>query len=441
MSQGQADPDDGEQSAGPVVTPLTAPRDGVPAVVDTPGRLAEAVDRLAGGQGPVAVDAERASGHRYGQRAFLVQLRRQGAGTVLIDPDALPDLSAVGAALDGAEWVLHAASQDLPCLAEVGMRPDTLFDTELAARLAGMARVGLAAVVEEILGLGLAKEHSAVDWSRRPLPEPWLRYAALDVEVLLDVRDALEARLAEQGKLELAREEFAAVAQAAPPAPRQDPWRRTSGIHRVRSRRQLAAVRELWRERDDLAREVDVSPGRLLPDAALVVAATATGQDGGPPDLMTLPGFTGRGAHRYARRWVAALRRARSLAEADLPPHNLPTDGPPPPRLWADRDPAAAVRLAAVRAHLGEQAERLGMPVENVLTPDYSRRLAWEPPQPLTAESLGAVLRGLGARRWQVELLTPGLVLALTPPAADQPQAEPDTEPDTEPGPGPDAGG
>src|SRR5262249_50776854 len=84
---------------------------------------------LGAGEGPVAVDAERASGYRYGHRAFLVQLRRRGAGTVLIDPIACPDLSALDAVLAGSEAVLHAASQDLPCLAELGYRPRQLFDT------------------------------------------------------------------------------------------------------------------------------------------------------------------------------------------------------------------------------------------------------------------------------------------------------------------------
>ncbi|WP_338073836.1 ribonuclease D, partial [Kineococcus siccus] len=196
---------------------LSAPADGVPDVVTTPEALAGVVAAMSAGTGPVAVDAERASGYRYGQRAFLVQLRRRGAGTALVDPAALPDLSSLGEALADVEWVLHAANQDLPCLAEVGMRPTTLFDTELGSRIAGLPRVGLGAVVEEFLGIRLAKEHSAVDWSTRPLPEPWLNYAALDVEVLLELRDALADRLTEQGKLAWAQEEFAAVVDA--PAP------------------------------------------------------------------------------------------------------------------------------------------------------------------------------------------------------------------------------
>ena len=117
--------------------PLLEPRDGLPPVVVTSAALAEATDRLARGEGPVAVDAERASGYRYGQRAYLVQLRRAGAGTVLIDPVACPELSDLDAALADAESVLHAASQDLPCLAELGFRPRQLFDTELAGRCSG----------------------------------------------------------------------------------------------------------------------------------------------------------------------------------------------------------------------------------------------------------------------------------------------------------------
>src|SRR5690606_3538052 len=181
---------------------LTEPRDGIPDVVDDGSALAEAVDAVRSGRGPVAIDAERASGYRYGQRAYLVQVRREGAGTWLIDPVPLEDLSGLGQALDGTEWVLHAATQDLPCLAEVGLRPSNLFDTELGARLAGLPRVGLAAVVEHYLKVSLAKEHSAVDWSTRPLPEPWLRYAALDVELLVELREAVAEDLQQQGKLE-----------------------------------------------------------------------------------------------------------------------------------------------------------------------------------------------------------------------------------------------
>jgi ribonuclease D len=395
---------------------LDFPRDGVPPVIGDAAALAQVIAALAAGTGPIAVDAERASGHRYGQRAFLVQIRREGAGTALIDPVELPDLSELNAAIAGIEWVLHAASQDLPCLTEVGLHPSLLFDTELGARLAGFPRVGLAAMVEELLGLSLAKEHSAVDWSIRPLPEPWLRYAALDVEVLVDLRDAVADELERQGKLAWAEEEFAAVAAAPPPPPRIDPWRRTSGMHRVRDRRRLAAVRELWTTRDTVARQRDLSPGRILPDSAIVEAALAM-----PTSLnalTALSAFSGRGARRHARQWLDALELARDLDDGQLPVQHLPTEGPPPPRVWAERDPAAAARLATARASMTELARSLSIPVENLISPDTVRRLTWDPPEDPTEDGVRRVLDGLGARQWQIDLTGPRLTAALNAPIA-----------------------
>ncbi len=377
--------------------------------------LAQVVAAFAAGSGPVAVDAERASGYRYGQRAYLVQLRREGAGSVLIDPVACPDLSALGEAIADAEWVLHAATQDLPCLRDIGMLPASLFDTELAGRLAGFARVGLGAMVENVLGYALEKGHSAVDWSTRPLPEPWLRYAALDVELLVDLRDALEEELDRQGKLDWARQEFAAIAAAPPAPPRKDPWRRTSGMHKVRRRRQMAVVRELWTARDRVAQKRDVSPGKVLGDAAIVEAALNV-----PPNahaLAALPGFGHRMGRRQLEQWQAAIDRARALPESELPQPGQPLNGPPPPRAWADKDPAAAARLSAARTAVTALAEELRLPQENLITPDTVRRVCWEPPEP-AASAVSEALAGYGARPWQVELVTPLLVEALSTSAA-----------------------
>jgi ribonuclease D len=410
------------EAAAPAVPLLDQPADGVPDVVADEAAYLAAVESLAAGTGPVAIDAERASGYRYGQRAYLVQLRREGAGSFLIDPVGCPDLHELSDAIGDAEWVLHAASQDLPCLAEVGMHPRTLFDTELGARLAGLPRVGLAAVVEELLGLRLAKEHSAVDWSTRPLPEPWLRYAALDVEVLVDLRDAVRALLEEQGKLEWAEQEFAALARFSPAPPRTDPWRRTSGMHRVRSRRQLAVVRELWQAREQLAQRRDISPGRILPDAAIVAAATTPVAS--LDELLALPGFRGGPARRAARTWWQAVEHAGRLPDSALPAQSLPTDAPPPARAWADKDPLAAARLAAARAALAELSERLNIPVENIASPDSVRRVLWEPPalgedEAANTAALATALAGLGARPWQVELVAPLLAASMSAPPAD----------------------
>ncbi|MFS2294924.1 MAG: ribonuclease D [Actinomadura sp.] len=398
----EAGPADPEAGAGPPAVPLLEPREGVPPVVTDDAELERVIEEFAAGSGPVAVDAERASGYRYGQRAYLIQMRRAGAGTALIDPIACPDLSGLDAALADTEMVLHAANQDLPCLAEVGLVPRRLFDTELAGRLLGYPRVGLGSMVENVLGYVLEKGHSAADWSTRPLPEDWLRYAALDVELLIELRDALEEELEAAGKLEWAREEFDAILATPPKPPRPDPWRRTSGIHRIRNRRALAAVRELWEARDKIARERDLSPGRVLQDAAIIELAQKAPKT--PAELQALPTMRGRGARRHQSAWLRALARARDLPERRLPEPNVPGDGPPPAHRWADRDPEAAKRLTAARTVVAAIADEHSMPSENLLQPDTVRRLAWTPPEEPSVSAVSAALRDLGARRWQVEL-------------------------------------
>ena len=318
----------------------------------------------------------------------------------------------IRAAVADAEWVLHAANQDLPCLAEIGLVPARIFDTELAARLAGLPRVGLGAVVESLLGFSLQKGHSAADWSTRPLPEEWLVYAALDVEVLVDLRDALAAILEEQGKTEWARQEFEAILAAGPPPPRQDPWRRTSGVHGLRSRRQLGMLRSLWEARDVLARRRDVAPGRVLPDSAMVAAVQADPKNEG--GLLELPVFRGRANRRLVAHWYAALAQGKALPEDELPLHSRPGDGPPPVNRWADRDPAAATRLQVARTGLAELSEKHSVPVENLVSPDLVRRLMWSPPDPRDPAAVAEALRAGGAREWQIELTRDLLTAAVT---------------------------
>jgi len=405
-------PDGGEDQPEPQPVVLTAPRDGTPAPITDDKALAEAIARFAAGAGPVAVDAERASGYRYTHRAYLVQLRRAGAGTALIDPVPFPDLTELNAVLADTEWILHAASQDLPCLAELGLLPRRLFDTELAARLCGFERVGLAALTESLLGYTLEMHHSAADWSTRPLPASWLTYAALDVELLLDLRVLLGEELERQGKTEWAEQEFAALVASAgePPRLRPDPWRRTSGIHRVRGARALARVRALWQARDVIAARRDASPGRVLADSAIIAAAELDPKD--ERSLMTLAGFGGRSVRRLAPQWLAALAEARALPDKALPT-TPPSDGPPPPHRWAERDPVAAGRLARSREVVTTLATAHHLPPENLIAPDSVRRLAWAPPAQLTVDTVSEALAGYGARRWQVELLAPGLTKAL----------------------------
>jgi len=387
------------------VNPLAAPREGVPAVVETRDALRATVTRLAAGSGPFAIDAERASGYRYSQRAYLIQIRREGGGTHLIDPTAVDDLAPLAELVSEEEWVLHAASQDLACLRAAGLEPSRLFDTELAGRLLGRPRVGLATMIAEEFGLHLAKEHSAADWSVRPIPPEWLTYAALDVEFLLELRGRLEVQLREHGREEWARQEFAALLVAVPSSPGPEPWRRTSHITDVRTPRGLAVVRELWEARDAVARDLDLAPGRVLPDRVIVAVASRSPLPDELPPLKEL--------RRHAPAvWQAAYRRALSLPDAELPSRRPPgRGGLPDPRQWSRLNQDAAARLDIVRSAVRRLAEELGMPQENLLAPAAQRALAWHLAHP---DEAGDLLRSAGARPWQVELVAHEVTTALT---------------------------
>jgi len=405
---------DGTAEADPDVTPLLAPAEGVPPVSIYVSDIARAASFLASGHGAFAIDAERASGFRYSNRAYLVQIRRAGAGTVLIDPvshgaDPLATMAPVAEVLGTDEWILHAADQDLPCLAELGMTPPSLYDTELAGRLAGFDRVNLAAMVQRLLGVGLKKGHGAADWSKRPLPSDWLNYAALDVEVLLELRSAIATELEAQGKTDWAAQEFEYQRTYVAPPTRRDRWRRTSGIHKVRDGRALAAVRELWQTRDSIAQRRDIAPGRILPDSAIISAAVAN------PDtvekLTALPIFGGSRQKRSAQVWLDALERARSAE----PPASEPSAGLPPPARWARRKPEAFARLEACRAGLSALSEQVSVPSENLLTPETVRRLCWDWQAAADIEgAVDAYLSEAGARPWQRELCDPVLAAALS---------------------------
>jgi ribonuclease D len=396
-------------------------REPLPPVVDTSEALAATCERIAAGTGPIALDAERASGYRYSQRAYLVQIRREGSGSHLVDPIAFDSLVPLDTAFDGAEWILHAATQDLMCLAEVGLYPEALFDTELAGRLLNLPRVGLAALVEHYLGLSLAKEFSAADWSTRPLPDPWLVYAALDVEVLIELRNLIDADLQEAGKRAWAAEEFEALLTFAGPPERKEPWRRTSGIHKARGRRALGIVREIWETRDGIAADRDITPGRILPDSSILEIAVAPPQD--ITALKSMRVMKNRGPRRFVSEWFDAVERGLALDEIKLPTTGLRSDGPPPPRAWADKNPAAAARLGRTREVITSLAEKHNLPTENLISPHLVRSLAWEPPEPLTLEAVTAALAGQGARPWQIGLTAELLTEALEP-TAEQPETD-----------------
>lgn len=382
-----------------------SPADGIPAPLTRADELRRFIDALGDGSGPVAIDAERASGFRYSQRAYLIQIRREGAGTALIDPLHFSDLSALAAPIASEEWILHAATQDLPCLAEVGMRPTRLFDTELAGRLLGSERVNLAALVDEHLGHYLPKGHGATDWSQRPFTDEQLQYAALDVELLIPLRHSLQQRLLERNLWQAAEEEFATLVHFTPKERGPDPWRRTSGMHKVRSPRAMAVLRELWEVRDAIARETDRAPGRVIPDAALVAIAVAA--PASRSDFESLPESSRvRGVTRHRRELWSAIERAHGLSAEDLP--RSESRGLPAPRIWKDRNPDAWSRLDRARAALSSISETTHIPVENLLSPEALRYVCWHWPadQAPDRAAVAAALRDRGARSWQCSLVS-----------------------------------
>ncbi|MEJ0014496.1 MAG: HRDC domain-containing protein [Actinomycetota bacterium] len=384
--------------------PLLAPRSGLPELIVDEDRFLEAIQELKNGYGPIAVDAERASGYRYSGRAYLIQLFRRDGGLHLIDPIAVNNKSLwakMNQTFKKCEWIIHASTQDLPCLRELGINPELLFDTELGGRIAGCERVGLGPLCESLLEIQLAKEHSAVDWSLRPLKEEWLNYAALDVDVLVDLRDAVEALLNENGKLDWAKQDFAAILNNPPNPPRIDPWRRTSGLHKVRDRMTLAIIKTLWEARDRYARESDIAPGRIFNDEALV--GVATKRPATVDEFSKIIKRRTRITDLPTTEWFALLHQTLELPESELPVLRTPSTGLPPIKLWKERNPLGHARLSHARTAVQQRAAELGMPVENLVSPEVIRQLVWKnPPEENLEQYIQEILAENGARPWQI---------------------------------------
>ena len=406
--------------------PLLKPIGGTPSVITSEEELDHALELLDEGSGPFAIDAERASGYKYSSRAYLIQIKRTGGGLHLIDPIPFheedpfqihPLFHELNELIRTDEVILHASTQDLPCLREVGLQPSQLFDTELGGRIAGLPRVGLGALVESLLGISLAKEHSAVDWSHRPLPEEWLTYAALDVELLVELREKIGALLDEQGKSAWAEQEFRAILQAPPSPPRKEPWRRSSGIHKVKRRDQLAIIKALWMERDALARAADVAPGKFLSDAALLELALHVPKTRAEMEKVLRPIGARARWFEHTAQWLKAIEAGKAVPESHWPQMRADSDAMPPVKLWRDKFPAKFAPLSHARAAIEKEAKNLSIPPENLISPDLVRRLCWSPPEGSTAhlqtDDVEVKLLEFGARAWQAEIVGPLIAAAL----------------------------
>ena len=345
----------------------------------------------------VAIDAERASGFRYSQKAYLIQIAIEGKGIWLVDPVSDLEIADLIAPLNSKTWLLHAATQDLPCLAELGFKPTGLIDTELTARIVGLERVGLGSVCESLLEIELAKEHSAADWSQRPLTQEMLDYAALDVDVMFELWEKLVEIAREDGKEDWLAQEFEHLLDFKPKPPLDEPWRGLPGISRIKDLAKLKIAASLHAARDEIAVEKDIAPGRLIPDRSIMAAVNQAPKS--RSELANNKEFQGRASRTLLSTWWDAIAQAPQL-EITLEPSEK-GNGIPNHKSWERRFPEAHHRLEVVRPMVMAVAGELKIPVENLLTPDYLRRVCFEPQADIALQ-----LQSYGARKWQIELVT-----------------------------------
>lgn len=347
----------------------------------------------------VAFDTERASGIRYLDKAYLIQAKGQSAPLVLLDPLALDDLSDFNNACKNSIWVLHASKEDLECMEWAGLVAPRLFDTQIAAKLLGFEHVGLGAVTEEVLGVKLAKNHTRENWSLRPLKQSWLDYAALDVEYLVELASALKERLKAAGRLSWAEQEFSYTLANYHRPRGSEPWRHLKGAGKARSPRQLGLLRELYNKRDEIAREADLAPHRVLPNRDLVdlVLQTPTSYQ----ELSRHSFMKRRQLRRHARIWWQAIKKVRDLEKEQLP-------GREPPRklheitslaTWGKIDPARAELYRLLKEDVSTWAQENQIWAELALSPSAIRQVAayWEP-----GKDLRNLLKTAEARDWQI---------------------------------------
>jgi ribonuclease D len=280
-----------------------------------------------------------------------------------------------------------------------------------------LPRVGLGPLLESLMGVLLAKEHSAADWSARPLPKDWLTYAALDVELLVELRDHMYKVLADAKKLPWALEEFASILKAPPAPPRVDPWRRTSGMHKIKRRDQLAVIKSLWIARDEIASKQDIAAGKLLNDSAIVELAIAVPTTKKEFEKCLRPlGLRARWMENL-QLWLDSIASAVALPEEQWPTMRTNADTLPPIKLWRDKFPEKFAPLSHARAAIELIAEENQIPVENLITPEHVRRVCWKPPvgatSTLSVSLVETALSELGARQWQIDLVAPSLAAAL----------------------------
>jgi len=298
----------------------------------------------------LALDTEAASFHRFRDRVYLLQVSSREE-TAIVDPLAVSSLDLLGKILadPAVEIVFHDADYDLRLLGqEYGFRATNLFDTRIAAQLLNEAGVGLAALLEKYVGVRLNKKYQRADWSARPLTGEMLDYAASDTRYLPTLRDILKARLMERGRWDWAAEEFALLSQAPRQAtePEEPGYLRMKGAKALKGRA-LAILREVYQWREDVARSSDRAAFRILNNEPMLLIAKSSPRE--LSQVKAIPGISPEQAERRGRDIIAAVERALSLPERDLPRLERPRRPAPDPAFDARLE-----RLKVVRNSLAQ---------------------------------------------------------------------------------------
>ncbi|MFN7955997.1 MAG: HRDC domain-containing protein [bacterium] len=356
--------------------------------VETPAELERAVARWSGAP-ELALDTEFVFERTYWPRPGLVQLA-VGDEIALVDAVALPDLSALAGLLlaDETQKLVHAGGGDALLLERTaGVRPRPVFDVQVGAAFCGLGiSLPLDALVLALRGVTLGKHQTRTDWTRRPLSDEQVRYAAEDVVHLAPIAAELRVRLAALGRLAWAEEDSQAAVAAEPGA--DDPaqaWLRLRGIERFPAAA-LARARALAFWRDTEARRRDLPKTFLLRDETLLELARRPVAD--PEQLARARGFDPRRHAPFATAILAVLATADAAAPHLDPLRNRASS---PPR-QLDEKVAAAVEIVA---------RDLALPTELLLSRRGRVRLlsglpAGEPPSSRLAgwrrEILGAAI-------------------------------------------------
>lgn len=359
--------------------------------IDQPEQLAPllaALDRV----DEVALDTEADNLFRYRTRICLLQVMA-GRQIFLVDLLAPLPLDGLWQRLAGRHLVMHGSDFDLRLLYDFcGFTAHSLFDTMMAAQLLNLQRIGLAPLLEQHFGVALAKEGQKANWSKRPLPQKLIDYAALDVFHLPALRDILRTELEHRGRLGWQEQRCRwQIESALTGFPQNDVHAWRIGRSERLSPRGQCVLWAVWHWREETARQLDQPPFKITGNELL--AEIAARADAGLPEEAILAVNLGKRHPRLIRSLTEAVRTGLAKNPSSLPrrhhgrdPNWLPLNAAElalQDRLKTDRDRVAQQlnldpTLIANRAQLAQIAREPNR-LDEILLPWQADLLRHEP--------------------------------------------------------------